>query len=212
MKYFVAGLELADLASAGAGARLAAGAVVDAAAVWELAEREGRVPGELLAELAREAGGPVVVDVAAAGAVENALKLASPGGPVVVRVPYGEEGRAAIRAGVAAGLRMAAVGCVTPALALQAAEAGAAWVSPVAGLPAAGAALDEVMTLIRKTVALLKSADVAAQVLVGPVRDASTLIDVAFAGAHAASAPAALLREIGKPLAPRVGAGRPVGR
>lgn len=210
MKYFVAGLELADLA--GSGAQLAAGAVVDAAAVWELARRVGRTPVELLAELAREAGGPVVVDVAAAGAVEAALRLASPGGPVVARVPDGEEGRAAIRAGVAAGLRMAAVGCATPALALQAAEAGAAWVSPGAGLPPAGAALDEAMALIRKTVALLRSSELPAQVLVGPVRDASTLIDVAFVGAHAASAPAALLREIGKPLAPRDGAGRPVGR
>lgn len=210
MKYFVAGLELADLA--GAGAQLAAGAVVDAAAVWGMAEREGRATSDLLADLARQAGGPVLVDVAAAGAVEAALKMTSPGGPVVVRVPYGEEGLAAIRQGVAAGLRMAAVGCATPVLALQAAEAGAAWVSPGAGLPSAGVALDEAMTSIRKTAALLKSAEVPAQVLVGPVLDASTLIDVAFAGAHAALAPARLLREIGKPLAPRDGAGRPVGR
>jgi transaldolase len=210
MKYFVAGLELAGLG--GAGAQLARGAVAEATAVLDVARRAGRPPRELLVELARLLDGPVIVDladVAAGGALEAALTFAASGGPVVVRVPYGERGLAAIRAGVAAGLPMAAVGCATPLLALQAAEAGAAWVSPGVGLPPAGEALDESMNVIRKTVALFKSAEVAAQVLVGPVLDASIMIDVAFAGAHAAWAPATLLREIGGPLAPR---GRPVGR
>jgi hypothetical protein len=209
MKYFVAGVELADLA--GEGAQLAGGVVADVAAVMLAAERAGRASRDLLADLARDVGGPVIVDVAP-GALEAARAFAEPGGPVVVRVPFGDEGRAAIRAGVAAGLRMAALGCTTPALALQAAEAGAAWITAAVGLPTPGPALDEALTVLRKMVALLKTSDAPAQVLVGPVLDASTLIDVAFAGAHAAAVPAALLREIGRPLAARDGAGRPVGR
>jgi hypothetical protein len=209
MKYFVAGVELADLA--GGGAQLAGGVVADVAAVMLAAERAGRAPRDLLADLARDVGGPVIVDVAP-GALDAASAFAEPGGPVVVRVPFGDEGRAAIRAGVAAGLRMAALGCTTPALALQAAEAGAAWITAAVGLPTPGPALDEALTVLRKMVALLKTSDAPAQVLVGPVLDASTLIDVAFAGAHAAAVPAGLLREIGRPLAARDGSGRPVGR
>jgi hypothetical protein len=213
MKYFVAGLELAELALEGTGAQLAGGAVADAAAVAAAAARAGRAPRDLLADLARRLAGPVVVDVGVpAGALEVARAFAEPGGPVVVRVPFGDEGRATIRAGVAAGLRMAAIGCATPAQVLQAAEAGATWISPTVGLPPAGAALDEAMATLRKAVALLKSSDSQAQLLVGPVLDASVLIDVAFAGAHAATVPVALLREISRPLAARGGAGSPVGR
>jgi transaldolase len=199
MKYFLAGLGLADLG--GEGAALAAGAVADATAALEVAAHAGRAQRDVLEDLARALGGPVFVDVnpkaaGAAAAIDASRAFAAPGGPVVVRVPFDDEGRAALRAGATAGLTMAAVGCATPMQALEAAEAGAAWTSPAVGVPPRGAALDELLQVLRKTVALLKSADSTARVLVGPVLDASTLIDVAFAGAHAASAPAALLRQI----------------
>jgi hypothetical protein len=215
MKYFVAGFELAD--PTGEGAALATGAVVDATAVMAAATRTGRAPRDVVSQLAATLGGPVVVDlnaVAAAGvaaAVEAARGFAISGGPVVVRVPYAGEGREVIRAGVAAGLEMAALGCATPAIAVEAAQAGAAWITPALGLPSSGAVLDEALSMLRKTVALLKTAGAKARVLVGPVLDASSLIDVAFAGAHAAAVPAAVLREIARPLAPRGGTPRPAG-
>jgi hypothetical protein len=155
MKYFLAGLGLADLG--GEGAALAAGAVADVAAALEVAARVGRAQRDVLEDLARALGGPVFIDLdvnpkaaGAAAAIDASRAFAAPGGPVVVRVPFDDEGRAAIRAGAAAGLIMGAVGCATPTQALEAAEAGAAWTSPAVGVPPRGAALDELLQVLRK--------------------------------------------------------------
>ena len=79
-----------------------------------------------------------------------------------------------------------------PEQALLAARAGAAYVSAPVGR-AGGVDGNDV---IRKLVALFKTYGVSTEVVAGAIRIPTDVIDAALAGAHAAAAPAAVLREL----------------
>jgi hypothetical protein len=82
---------------------------------------------------------------------------------------------------------------------VRAAQAGARTIA-VAALP--GMPFADRMDLARKLVASLRSFDLAAEVLVGSLRNASDVVDVALAGANVAAAPASVLRALSpRPLA-----------
>jgi transaldolase len=200
MKLFAAGAGLADLDPC-LRLGLCTGVVIDRGA----AAAGGSSTRELVTALAALVDGPVFLDAAGGGDAPDAAalegrarELAALGAAVVARVPFGEAGLAAIRACARAGLKMNAVGCTTPVEALAAARAGARWISPSWDLPADAKARGALYEPLRKVVAALQSYGHATEVLVGPAPNRSILVDVMFAGVHAASSRPAALHEIAR--------------
>jgi len=159
------------------------------------ARQAGREPGELLSAICAAANGPVSVEVAADGADEMlraARDWAAVAANVVVKLPATDAGLEVVRACAAERIRTGVATCATPEQALRAARAGAAFVSAPVGR-AGGVDGNDV---IRKLVALFKTYGVTAEVVAGAIRMPTDLIDAALAGAHAAAAPAAVLRQL----------------
>jgi transaldolase len=152
-------------------------------------------PAALLRDLCALVAGPVVVDAIAEdrdGLLREARELAGIASNVVVRLPATAAGIDVVRACAAERIATAVAACATPAEALAAAQAGAAYVSGFVGRVDGVDGTD----VIRKTVALLKTYDLAAEVLAGAIQHPSDLIDAALAGANVASVPPAVLRQL----------------
>ena len=152
-------------------------------------------PAALLRDVCAFVAGPIVVDATAEdrdGLLREARELAGIASNVVVRLPATAAGIDALRACAAERIATAVAACATPAEALAAARAGAAYVSAFVGR------IDGVdgTDVIRKTVALLRTYDVATEVLAGAILHPSDIIDAALAGAKVASVPAAVLRQL----------------
>jgi transaldolase len=155
-----------------------------------LAEICGVFPGPVIAAL----GDDPAEDVAG-GLLGRARVLARVAPNVIVELPFGDEGLAALRACVPDGLRAHVTRCSTPVQALEAARAGAVYVSPTGGRPGVPADPD----LIRKIVAAGKTHRLVAEVLVLSARSTGELLDAAVAGAQNASVTMSTLRRIKEP-------------
>ncbi|HEY7376569.1 MAG TPA: transaldolase family protein [Polyangia bacterium] len=169
------------------------GVATSASLLAAAAERAGAAPRELLRAICGVANGPVRVAVAARGddraaMLSEARELAAVAANVVVELPTGEAGLAVTRSCAGEGIRTAIGGSPTPEQALAAARAGASYVSA----PMSRTGFDA----IRKLVALLRTCDATAEVVAGAIRVPTDVLDAAVAGAHAAAAPAAVLREL----------------
>ena len=153
-------------------------------------------PEVLLRDVCAFVAGPVVVDTIATdrdGMLREARALGAIASNVVVRLPATAVGIDVVRACAAERIATALAPGATPAQALVAAQAGAAYISGSVGR-VDGVDGTEVM---RKTVALLKTYDVTAtEVLAGGIRHPSDLIDAALAGAKVVSVPPAVLRQL----------------
>lgn len=142
--------------------------------------------------------GPVNAEVAdhpawvSDGGQDAVRALARIAPQVVVKLPFSDEGLKVVRACSAEGIKTHLTGCRSSTQALQAAQAGAAYVSPVADCQDDRGCLD----LVRKTVAVYKTYGMATQVLVTSVHSIGFLIDVALAGAEVATVPYSLLQQI----------------
>ena len=173
------------------------GVATSASLLAEAAERAGGAPRELLRAICGVANGPVRVAVSARGddraaMLREARELAAVAATVVVELPAGEAGLAVLRSCAGEGIRTAVGGSPTPEQALAAARAGASTVSTPVGRSGGVDGND----LIRKLVALLRTYDMPTEVVAGAIRVPTDVIDAALAGAHAAAAPAAVLRQL----------------
>jgi transaldolase len=153
-------------------------------------------PAALLRDVCAFVAGPVVVDAIATdrdGMLREARALAAIASNVVVRLPATVAGIDVVRACAAERIATALAPGATPAEALVAAQAGAAYISALIGR------IDGIdgTDVIRKTVALLRTYDVTmTEVLAGAIRHPSDLIDAALAGAKVASIPPAVLGQL----------------
>jgi transaldolase len=155
-----------------------------------LAEICGVFPGPVIAAL-----GDDPAEGVPGGLLGRARVLARVAANVIVELPFGDEGLAALRACLPDGLQAHVTRCSTPVQALEAARAGAVYVSAAGARPGDPADPD----LIRKIVAAAKTHHLAAQVLVLSTRSAGELLDAAVAGAQNASLAASTLRRITEP-------------
>jgi len=126
------------------------------------------------------------------GMLAGARGLTQIGSNVVVRLPFTSEALKVVAACAAEGIKTNVTRCLSPAQALQAAQAGASYVSPFGDRPDDTADLD----LVRKIVAVFKTYGIATEVLVVSVRSANDLLEAALAGAQIATLPFPLLRKI----------------
>jgi transaldolase len=153
---------------------------------------------EGLSEICALARGPVSAPVASSdrdGMVREARELARLGGHVVPRLPLTVDGLKAVLACAEEGIATHVTACDSAVQAVLAAKAGARYVSPVSGRAGEGAG--DRTELVRSIVAVYRTYGLSTDVVVTPVRNRATVVDVALAGAAVAVVPFAVLQQVG---------------
>jgi transaldolase len=193
MKFFIDTADLAEIRD------LAATGLVDGVTTNpSLVAKTGRNFLEVVREICQVVPGPVSAEVTAtetAGMLAEGRKLAALAPNVAVKVPLTPNGLKACKALSSEGTMVNVTLCFSPAQAILAAKAGASFVSPFVGR------LDDVgatgMSLIAEIVAIYRQyASFKTEVLVASVRNPLHVVEAAKLGAHVATIPPTVLRQM----------------
>lgn len=193
MRFFVDTADVAEIAD------LAATGLVDGVTTNpSLVAKTGRPFLDVLAEICRLVEGPVSAEVTAtdhAGMLREADRLLAVARNVCIKVPLTMDGLKTCRALSARGVQVNVTLCFSPAQAILAAKAGAAFVSPFVGR------LDDVahegMRLIADIVQIYRNyPSFRTEVLVASVRHPGHVVEAARLGAHVATLPPAVIRQL----------------
>ena len=164
-----------------------------------LIAKSGRAYLATVQEIARLVPGPVSGEVLASDydeILEQGRRLAGLAENVVVKVPLTPAGLRAVRTFAKEKIRTNVTLCFSPAQALLAAKAGAAYISPFVGR------LDDVgedgMELIEQVVSIYQNYEFDTQVLVASVRHPIHIVQSALLGAHVATLPFKVLEQLYK--------------
>jgi len=166
-----------------------------------LVSKEGEQKGfaELVKEICEIVDGPVSAEVLSTDIermLQEARPLAKVDERVVVKLPLTEDGIKATKIVSDEGINVNVTLCFSPSQALLAAKAGAAYISPFVGR------LDDIsesgMQLIRDIVAIFNNYDFKTKVLVASVRHPDHIVHSAKAGAHVASMPYKVFKQLFK--------------
>ncbi|MGH7915860.1 MAG: fructose-6-phosphate aldolase [Candidatus Binataceae bacterium] len=162
-----------------------------------LIAKSGRPYADVLREICELVNGPVSAEVVATeapGMLEQGEKLAHIHPNIVVKCPLTIEGLKATRALSSRGISVNVTLIFNPLQALAAAKCGATFLSPFIGR------LDDIgqdgFTIVEQLVRILRNYDYPAQVLVASVRSPTHLLRAAEAGAHVATLPFAVIKQI----------------
>jgi transaldolase len=162
-----------------------------------LVAKTGRDFETVLREICALVDGPVSAEVLSTEApamVEEGVRLSRIHRNIVVKIPMIAEGLKATRQLAEQGIRVNMTLVFSPAQALLAAKAGAAFLSPFVGR------LDDVghdgMDLIAQILDTLQHYTYPAEVLVASVRNPLHVIRAAQMGAHVATCPFAVLQQL----------------
>jgi transaldolase len=193
MKFFVDTAEVSDIRA------LAEAGLVDGVTTNpSLIAKSGRKMSEVIAEICAITPGPVSAEVTATDH-ETMLKegryLRGIAPNVAVKVPLTEAGLRTCRALSEEGTPVNVTLCFSPAQALLAAKAGAAFISPFVGR------LDDISTdgmgLIADIVQIYRNYPaLKTEVLVASVRHPIHLVQAAKLGAHVATLPPSVIRQL----------------
>jgi transaldolase len=162
-----------------------------------LIARTGRPYDEVLLEICGVLDGPVsaeVVSTEAPAMLEEGEKLARLHRNIVVKCPLTIAGLKATKALTARGIKVNVTLIFSPLQGLAAAKCGAAYISPFA------ARLDDIgqdgMLIVEQLVNILGNYDYPTQVLAASVRSPMHLLRAAEAGAHVATLPYSVIKQI----------------
>src|SRR5579863_2414203 len=162
-----------------------------------LLAKSGRPYATVLREICEIIDGPVSAEVIAPEApamLEEGQKLAALHRNIVVKCPMTLEGLKATRALTSRGIRVNVTLIFSPLQGLAAAKCGASYLSPFVGR------LDDIgqdgLTVVEQLVRILRNYDYPAQVLVASVRSPMHLLRAAQIGAHVATLPASVIKQI----------------
>ena len=162
-----------------------------------LISKTGREFDDVVREICSLVSGPVsleTVSLDAEGMVQEGEKLIRYGNNVVVKVPLTPDGLKAVRTLKGMGIKTNVTLCFTPVQALLAAKAGAAYISPFIGR------LDDIsqtgMDIIEQIVKIFKNYQLTTEVLVASVRNPVHVLSAALIGAHVATVPYAVLKQL----------------
>ncbi|WP_135468060.1 fructose-6-phosphate aldolase [Crenalkalicoccus roseus] len=201
MKFFVDTAEVSEIRS------LAEAGLVDGVTTNpSLIAKSGRRMAEVIEEICAITPGPVSAEVTATefeDMLAEGRHLRAIASNVAVKVPLTEAGLRACRVLSGEGTLVNVTLCFTPAQALLAAKAGAAFVSPFVGR------LDDIATdgmrLIADVVAIFRNyPQLKTEVLVASIRHPIHLVEAAKLGAGVATLPPAVIRQLLKhPLTDR---------
>ena len=193
MKFFVDTADVAEIRD------LAATGMVDGVTTNPtLIAKTGRRFVDVLAEICAVVEGPVSAEVAAThveGMLSEARRLATVAPNVCIKVPLTWDGLKACRTLSDAGTAVNVTLCFNAAQALLAAKAGATFVSPFAGrLDDIGLDGMELIADIVQIYALYPA--IGTEVLAASIRTTNHVIQAARLGAHVATLPPAVLRQL----------------
>lgn len=193
MKFFL------DTADIGEIRELSATGLVDGVTTNpSLVAKTGRKFVDVIKEICAAVPGPVSAEVAATDAdtmLEEGRRLASIAKNVAVKVPMTPAGLKTCQALAQGGTKVNVTLCFSPAQAILAAKAGAAYVSPFVGR------IDDVgcdgMALIAEIVDIYNAYPAfTTEVLVASIRHPMHVVEAAKLGAHVATMPASVLRQM----------------
>jgi transaldolase len=192
MKFFIDTADTAEIRS------LAASGLLDGVTTNpSLVAKTGKPFLDVLADICEQVHGPVSAEVAATdfdGMLAEARVLRGVAKNVAVKVPLTPDGIRACRRLADDGAMVNVTLCFSPAQAILAAKAGAAFVSPFVGR------LDDVaeygMSLIADIVQIFRNYPFKTEVLVASVRSPLHVAEAAKLGAHVCTMPPAVLRSL----------------
>lgn len=167
-----------------------------------LIAKEGRVFKEVVEEIAQIVDGPIsaeVISLEADKMVEEALELAEIHKNIVIKIPMTAEGLKAVSALNKKGIKTNVTLIFSPAQALLAARAGAAYVSPFVGR------LNDIASdgnkLIESIAAMFEIHGISTEIIAASIRSPEDVTNAALAGAHIATIPyKVILQMIKHPL------------
>jgi len=164
-----------------------------------LLSREGKDPEKVLKEICELVPGPVSAEVTSEVAedmVKEAQKLAKIHKNIVIKIPFTVEGLKAVRALKEEGIRANVTLVFTPVQALLAAKAGASFVSPFVGR------LDDIQTngmeMVENIITIFENYDIQTEVIVASIRHPMHVLEAALVGAHIATIPPKVIRQMVK--------------
>ncbi|HJU10606.1 MAG TPA: fructose-6-phosphate aldolase [Candidatus Binataceae bacterium] len=162
-----------------------------------LIAKTGRPYADVLSEICQIVEGPVSAEVVAREAammVEEGQKLAHLDPQIVVKCPLTVEGLKATKALRTRGIRVNVTLIFSPLQALAAAKCGASYVSPFVGR------LDDIgqdgSLLVEQILNVFRNYAFSTEVLVASVRSPNHLLRAAEAGAHIATLPFSVIKQI----------------
>lgn len=162
-----------------------------------LIAKEGRNIKEVIQEICQITAGPVSAEVIAAdaeGMIEEARELAAIAANVVVKIPMTAEGLKAVHVLAEESIQSNVTLVFSANQALLAAQAGAAYVSPFAGR------LDDIgydgIALVRQIVDIFELHGILTEVIAASIRHPLHVTQAAEAGAHIATVPYKVLRQM----------------
>jgi transaldolase len=200
MKFFIDTADVAEIRD------LASTGLVDGVTTNpSLIAKSGRRMAEVIAEICAAVPGPVSAEVTAtdhATMLREGRYLAAIAENVTVKVPLTVDGLKTCKVLSDDGIPVNVTLCFSPAQALLAAKAGAAFISPFIGR------VDDIggsgMELIADIVAIYGAYDFDTEILVASVRGPQHVVEAAKLGADVATLPPAVLRQMYKhPLTDR---------
>ena len=164
-----------------------------------LIAKSGRPFREVIEEIVTIVDGPIsaeVVAIDADGMLREGRELAKIHDNIVIKVPLIAEGLKAARVFAAEGIKTNVTLCFSPTQALLAAKAGATYVSPFVGR------LDDVshngMELVEQILDIYAAYQYSTEVIVASVRNPLHVLDAARMGAHIATVPLGVLKQLMK--------------
>lgn len=162
-----------------------------------LVAKSGRKFREVIEEICTIVDGPISAEVVATEApaiLAEGRELAKIHPNIVVKVPMIPEGLKAVRVFAQEGIRTNVTLVFSAAQALLAAKAGAAWVSPFVGR--LDDAAHDGMAIVQQIVEIFDNYGYPTEVLVASVRNPLHVVDAARMGAHVATMPLSVLRQL----------------
>ena len=200
MKFFI---DTADVKEIAAAAEL--GLVDGVTTNPSLVSKEQRPFRDILVDICALVDGPVsaeVVSLESEGMIKEAQELAQLHENIVIKVPMTAEGLKAVKQLAAEGIRSNVTLIFSPAQALLAAKAGAAYVSPFVGR------LDDIaqegMTLVQEIMTIFRTYRLKTEVIVASVRSPVHVMQSALLGADIATIPYKVIIQMTKhPLTDR---------
>lgn len=164
-----------------------------------LIAKTGRTFDEVIREICEIVDGPIsaeVVSTDAAGMIAEAKKLAAIHENIVVKVPLTLDGLEATRWCAENHIATNVTLCFSPLQALLAAKAGADYISPFVGR------LDDVahegMETVAQILEIYDNYDFDTEVLVASVRHPGHVLEAARLGAHVATVPLKVIKQLAK--------------
>ncbi len=162
-----------------------------------LIAKEGRMFEEVVKEITNIVDGPIsaeVISLEADGMVKEARELAKIHENIVIKIPITEEGLKAVKVLASEGIDTNVTLVFSAVQALLAARAGATFVSPFLGR------IDDIgsvgMELVRDIVEIFEIHEIDTEVIAASIRNPIHVLDAAKAGAHIATVPYSVIKQM----------------